>query len=58
MYVDVDIDHGAGYGNTLFWEATNAVPPYLRLSTVQFDLNLEKFYRIYIDLMTRPSRRG
>ncbi len=57
MYVDVDIDRGAGYGNTLFWEATNAVPPYERLSTVQFDLNTDRFYRIYIDLMTRPPRR-
>jgi inosine-uridine nucleoside N-ribohydrolase len=57
MYVDVDIDHGATYGNTLFWEATNAVPPYERLSTVQFDLNAERSYRIYIDLMTRPPRR-
>lgn len=57
LYVDVDIDHGAGYGNTLFWEATNAVPPYERLATVQFDLDTERFYRIYIDLMTRPPRR-
>lgn len=57
MYVDVDIDHGAGYGNTLFWEATNAVPPYERLATVQFDLDTKRFYRIYIDLMTRPPRR-
>jgi hypothetical protein len=55
--VDVDIDHGAGYGNTLFWEATNAVPPYERLSTVQFDLDTKRFYRMYIDLMTRPPRR-
>jgi hypothetical protein len=55
LYVDVDIDHGAGYGNTLFWEATNSVPPYERLATVQFDLDTERFYRIYIDLMTRPQ---
>ncbi len=57
LYVDVDVDHGAGYGNTLFWEATHTVPPYERLSSVQFDLDTERFYRIYIDLMTRPPRR-
>ena len=57
LYVDVDIDHGAGYGNTLFWEVGNAVPPYARLATVQFDLDTERFYRIYVDLMVRPSRR-
>jgi purine nucleosidase len=56
LYVDCDVDHGAGYGNTLFWEATNAVPPYVRKSVVQFDLNTERFYRIYIDLMTRAPR--
>jgi purine nucleosidase len=58
LYVDVDIDHGAGYGNTLFWEASNIVPPYERLATVQFDLDTERFYRIYIDLMTRLPRLG
>jgi purine nucleosidase len=57
LYVDVDIDHGAGYGNTLFWEASNIVPPYERLATVQFDLDTERFYRVYIDLMTRPPGR-
>jgi len=56
LYVDCDIDHGAGYGNTLFWEINNAVPPFVRKATVQFNLNTEKFYRIYIDLMTRPPR--
>ena len=53
MYVDVDCDHGAGYGNTLFWEATDSVPPYLRRVRVQFDLDTERFYRTYINLMTR-----
>lgn len=54
MYLDVEIDHGSSYGMTLFWEAANTVAPYLRLATVQFDIDAEKFYRIYADLMTRP----
>jgi inosine-uridine nucleoside N-ribohydrolase len=54
MYLDVDIDHGASYGMTLFWESTNTVAPYLRPATVQVDIDAEKFYRIYVDLMTRP----
>ncbi|HEY6292236.1 MAG TPA: hypothetical protein VI455_11865 [Terriglobia bacterium] len=58
MYVDVDIDHGPSYGMTLFWEATNIVAPYLRPATVQFDLDTEQFYRIYVDLMTRPPVSG
>ena len=31
------------------------VPPYLRLANVQFDIDAEKFYKLYIDLMTRPA---
>jgi hypothetical protein len=32
------------------------VPPYLRLANVQFDIDKEKFYKLYIGLMTRPPR--
>lgn len=54
LYMDIDIDHGASYGKTLFWKSTAQVPPYLRLANVQFDIDAEKFYRLFIDLMTRP----
>lgn len=55
LYMDIDIDHGASYGKTLFWDASTPVPPYERLANVQFDIDAEKFYKIYIDLMTRVS---
>ena len=54
LYMDIDIDHGASYGKTLFWDASAPVPPYERLATVQFDIDAEKFYKIFVDLMTRP----
>jgi inosine-uridine nucleoside N-ribohydrolase len=54
LYMDIDIDHGASYGKTLFWDSSAVVPPYERLATVQFDIDAEKFYKIYVDLMTRP----
>ncbi len=54
LYMDIDIDHGASYGKTLFWRATAQVPPYLRLANVQFDIDAEKFYKLFVDLMTRP----
>ena len=54
LYMDIDIDHGASYGKTLFWDASSTVPPYERLANVQFDIDAEKFYKIYVDLMTRP----
>jgi purine nucleosidase len=56
LYMDIDVDHGASYGKTIFWDAKAQVPPYLRLATVQFDLDTEKFYKLYIDLMTTPPR--
>jgi len=57
LYMDIDIDHGASYGKTIFWDASAKVPPYVRLANVQFDLDTAKFYKLYIDLMTRPPRQ-
>jgi purine nucleosidase len=55
LYMDIDVDHGASYGKTIFWDAKAQVPPYLRIANVQFDIDAEKFYKLYIDLMTRPT---
>ena len=57
LYMDIDIDHGASYGKTIFWSDQAQVPPYLHLANVQFDIDAEKFYKLYIDLMTRPAER-
>src|SRR3982074_114338 len=54
FYMDIDIDHGASYGKTIFWDSTAKVPPYLRLANVQFDIDAQKFYKIYTALMSRP----
>jgi purine nucleosidase len=47
MFVDVDIDHGIDYGNTLAWELDHQHPPGTRKAWVQFDLNLDRFYDLY-----------
>ncbi|HEV2171184.1 MAG TPA: nucleoside hydrolase [Candidatus Binatus sp.] len=57
LYIDIDIDHGPSYGKTLFWNSRAQVPPYLRLANVQFDIDAEKFYKLFIDLMTRPPKQ-
>ena len=57
LYMDIDVDHGASYGKTIFWDAKAQVPPYLHLANVQFDIDAEKFYKLYVDLMTRSPRR-
>ena len=55
LYVDVDIDHGAGYGNTLVWAPGNQPNMGEILVEVQDDLDKTKFYREYVDLLSRPT---
>src|SRR6266851_3500495 len=56
LYVDIDIDHGPSYGETLFWQPGTEVPPYERLATVQLDVDTHKLYDLYVKLMTQPPR--
>ena len=30
LYVDIDVDHGPSYGETLFWDPGTELPPYER----------------------------
>jgi inosine-uridine nucleoside N-ribohydrolase len=54
-YLDVDLARGASYGNTLSWtdhDKPAAVGP---AAEVQVDLDTEKFYKMFVDLLTRPT---
>jgi purine nucleosidase len=55
LYIDVDIDHGAGYGNTLAWPS--GMQPGLgeALVEVQDDLDKPRFYKQYVELLSRPT---
>ena len=55
LYVDVDVDHGAGYGNTLVWAAGNQPGLGEVLVEVQDDLDKARFYKEYVELLTRPT---
>ena len=55
VYMDIDIDHGAGYGNTLTWVEGNNPGLGEQKVTVQDDLDLPRFYKMFVDLMTRPT---
>jgi inosine-uridine nucleoside N-ribohydrolase len=55
VFMDIDIDHGAGYGNTLTWAAGNNPGLGEREVTIQEDLDLGRFYRMFVELMTRPT---
>ena len=55
LYVDVDIGHGAGYGNTLVWPPGRQPGLGEILAEVQDDLDKPKFYKDYVELLTRPT---
>jgi purine nucleosidase len=54
-YLDIDLGKGAGYGNTLTWTDNDKPAVSLQPVEIQLDLNKEKFYRMFIDLMIRPT---
>ena len=56
MYIDLDIDHGINYGNTVAWELRQGERHGSRTMWVQFDLDLERFYDLYAELMMRQSK--
>jgi inosine-uridine nucleoside N-ribohydrolase len=55
LYVDVALDHGASYGDTLAWAPGHQPGLGEVLAEVQKDLDKEKFYKEYVDLLTRPT---
>jgi len=55
LYVDVDVDHGANYGNTLVWAVGNQPGLGEVLVEVQDDLDKQRFYKEFVELLTRPT---
>jgi hypothetical protein len=46
--VDVDLDRGAGYGNTLSWTEQDKPKLQVQPVEVQDDLDLDKFYKLFV----------
>jgi len=55
LYIDVNTDHGAGYGDTLAWPPGQQPGTGEALVEVQQDLDKQKFYKEYIELLSRPT---
>jgi inosine-uridine nucleoside N-ribohydrolase len=55
LYLDVSIDHGATYGDTLDWPPSQKPDFAGTLADVQLDLDKAKFYKEFVDLMTRSA---
>jgi purine nucleosidase len=58
LYVDVDLDRGAGYGDTLSW-TENDKPKFAGPAVeVQDDLNLDRFYKLFTDLLSASTPKN
>jgi purine nucleosidase len=55
LYLDVSIDRGASYGDTLVW--TEDTRPHMgeHIAEIQDDLDKPKFYNEFVHLLTRPT---
>jgi purine nucleosidase len=54
-YLDVDLNKGAGYGNTLSWTERDRPKVAVEPVEIQVDMDREKFYRMFETLMTAPT---
>jgi inosine-uridine nucleoside N-ribohydrolase len=54
-YMDVDLDRGAGYGNILTWNDHDKPKVEVQPVEIQVDLDTEKFYKMFVDLLTAPT---
>jgi inosine-uridine nucleoside N-ribohydrolase len=58
LYMDVSVDHGPAYGDTLTWSQGQKPPPRTALVNVQEDIDAQKFSREFLERMTRPAAHG
>ncbi len=55
IYLDVDLSHGPNYGDTITWDAAHKPQRAdLRLVHVQQDLDVARFYALFVKLMQSP----
>jgi purine nucleosidase len=55
VYMDVDLSHGLSYGDTITWTERLKPDTDVQLVHAQIDLDLPKFTRMFIDLMSAPT---
>jgi inosine-uridine nucleoside N-ribohydrolase len=55
VYMDVDLSHGPSYGDTLTWMENFKPATGVRLVHAQVDLDLPRFQKMFVDLMTRGN---
>jgi inosine-uridine nucleoside N-ribohydrolase len=53
--MDVNLDHGASYGSVLTWSEQDKPAVALQPVEIQVDLDVERFYKMFVDLLTAPT---
>ena len=51
--MDIDLSHGPSYGDTLTWTEKLKPQTGVRLVHAQLDLDLQRFQKMFVDLMSR-----
>jgi inosine-uridine nucleoside N-ribohydrolase len=54
-YMGVDLDRGAGYGNTLTWTEKDKAKLSAQPVEILLDLDADKFYRMFVTLMSAST---
>ncbi len=54
-YMSVNLTRGAGYGDTLTWSEKDKPGIPVQQVEIQMDLAKEKFYRMFVNLMSTPT---
>jgi purine nucleosidase len=57
LYADVDLGHGASYGETITWDEKKKPVINVRLVHVQMNLDLARLTKLFVELMTTPTPR-
>jgi inosine-uridine nucleoside N-ribohydrolase len=55
LYMDMNLDRGAGYGDTLTWSANIKPAMDMQLVHAQMDVDMPKFGKMFVELMTSPT---
>jgi purine nucleosidase len=56
LYIDVNLNRGPSYGDTLSWDETNKPALELQPVHVHTDLDLPRFNKLFVDLMKAPPQ--
>ena len=54
-FLDVDLGRGAGYGNMLTWTEKDQPKIDVHPVEIQVDVDTERFYKMFVDLLTAPT---